>query len=209
VSTPQTRWIAALRREPLRAEQQRATARQRRWQAAEDGKQALGTYSAVAEILGISRQAITDIREAATTATPGETFPDHMEIRLPGAGGQVWTTAEWEELPADQRTGAAERTLYFWRARAHTAQQVAESLQSAQNAVAEGMDEVADWEAPDVDRQLRAAISEAGAPEWAPMIGDRRAAVTHIQLLGDMITSHQSVAREAWRMVDLWKPRLS
>lgn len=197
-----TNWITAWKHETARQAAQRAAAADRKAAAIEAGKAAVGTYTAVAELLGISGAAISDARRNAADRTAREPLADWLEIDLPNAGDAVPTVAEWEALPETERAAAASRAADAWRMIALTTGHLGRQLNAAAEAVSETLT-MGDW---DTEPELR-DLAASALPGW-----DHRpqteAEHHHLAaLLADLSRGLMEQARTAHRQVDRWASR--
>lgn len=199
----QVPWVAAITRAPQRTRHQTAANQRRRAAALESAKDGMGSYVAVAEVLGTSRQDLNSIKIAAAGPDHHEPLPDHVDIALPQAGGQVWTTTEWEPLAGERRIAAARLTHAHWRAQALVLAQMTRSTERH----LEALGEVAlDGEWTD-HRDLQAQVAAAGAPELARGLFTRDDVDAHLVLLSDLAAAYRAQAEQAWKQEGVWQHR--
>lgn len=169
-------WDARLNRERARTEQQRADRARRRADTLMEGARELGGQQAVANHLGISKQAVSkDIRAGDAG---GDRLADYIELDLPRTAAAVPTPAEWEALPEGERQAAARRAAAAWYAIAMVAaEQAARAHQEAES--------------------LAEALLDTAAPEGR---GDIRC-----RLLADLADAWNAQRKTAWRERDRWQ----
>lgn len=195
-------WINTIRREEQRQKRQRAASADRRTAAIERGKEALGDYAAVAEHLGITRQAISDAVASAAQRTPGEPMADYIEIDLPRLAGRALTTEEWQALPDEERQEAARETYEAWSAILLQSNRDYRSHQADLDAMGEAMLEQ-EWES---DQELHGLLS-AALPHWQYVPMTHLGADAQVALLEDLCEAARRRVIEAGRQVEMWHLR--
>lgn len=202
-SPHQSPWIAAITRAPQRTRNQTKDNQARRAQALEEAKRGMGSYTAVAEVLGTSRQALNNIKADGDLATRHEPLPDHVDLALPEAGGQVWTSDEWEPLEGEHRIAAARVTHAHWRAQALVFGQLARDTERALEALGEiAVDR--EWTG---HRDLQAQVAAAGAPDLARGLFCEDDVYAHLKLLTDLAAAYRAQAERAWKQEGVWQHR--
>lgn len=169
----------------------------------ERSKNLLGTYTAVAEQMGVTPAAITDTRERAAKAIIGPPMPHHIDLSLRTSGGRVWTVEEWKELEdPDHRSQAARVTAAFWGARASIFHTLWEKLRQGQGGMSEAVQE--EWT---TTRELRTLVAEGGAPEWAPHMLGKDDLMAYLRLLDDLTKGFAEEFHRSWEQADRWRSR--
>ena len=123
-----TTWITTWRHEAERQARQRTASADRRAAAIEEGKQSVGSYSAVAEHLGITPAAVSDARANARHRPHLPPMADYIELDLPRVGDAVPTPDEWAALPENEQPDAARRAARHWRSVWHAAGRMLEPI---------------------------------------------------------------------------------
>lgn len=174
-----TDWQHDLSRADARYTQARAERLRRRADILSDAAARLGGQQAVADALGVSKQAVhKDIRAGVSALT--DLMPDHLVLELPRTGRSVATVAEWEQMDTSEQVDAARRAADAWC----TIATVTTSLAGSVHREAEDLAE---------------ALDDAEEPE--PLEGLR------CRMLADLAASMMGQSRASWQEHARWRQR--
>lgn len=174
-----TDWQHDLHRADARYAQARAERLRRRADVLSGAAQQLGGQQAVADALGVSKQAISkEVRAGASALT--DRMPDHLVLDLPRTGRSVPTAAEWAQLDAGEQRDEARHAADTWCTIATVTTDLAESLHREAEDLAEALD---DADTPDRMEGLRC------------------------RMLSDLVASLMEQSRAAWEEHARWRQR--
>lgn len=197
-----TDWITLWKHEDARQAAQRAASADRKATAMELGKQAVGTYAAVADLLGITAAAVSDARANARNRAAAPVMADYIDLDLPRAGATVPLPAEWDAVPADQRQATAERAAATWAAIAAVCRHLSRQTRAAAETIAEALVIDDEWDGPlQLAEQVAAAL-----PGWPPA-GDEAGHHAMATVLGDLAGALDRHAAAADRQHRQWQHR--
>jgi transposase-like protein len=196
---PPGTWLTTLRHEELRQAAQRTDSANRRAAALAAGVEDKGTISAVADAVGVSREAVSKALREADSRAPAHPLADYLEIDLPRTGANIPTEAEWHALPDTERASAARRAAAGWGALAAFAAHTAADTRRACEALAEILLYDDEWST----HEELVALVRAALPGWGDQIPvtavDIDALVRVLADTTDSLTARRRIAREQTR----------
>lgn len=190
-------WRERLADEAVRTAHEREARLRRRAAIYADAVRELGSQQALADELGVSKQAVNkDLR----AGQPDER--DLLDLVLSLKVGAPYVAArEWEDLPAEERAAPARRALAGWR----TVDTVLAHLHRQTLALATVVDDVLmDEDDADVPRVLAERLAERDVPARPEDVTEAEELRACLGRVADQLVGHR---RSTLRVVGAWEQR--